>query len=104
MLAELPRIPEEAQGLAAKLADLAHDQDPAPCIWASPRSLTVMLYGEDSQAARRRFRRRVEMLIEAGVIGRAHTPHHGRPKTRQCPKDGRRFHVEVLPIVDAWRP
>jgi hypothetical protein len=103
MLAELPWIPEEAQGLALKLADLVHDKEPHPCAWPSPKMLTAALYGRDNAVTRRRFVRRMEMLTEAGVVMRARGQHEGRPKSRQCPRDGRKFHVEVLPVDDAGR-
>jgi hypothetical protein len=106
MIAQFPRISEDAQGLAVILADKAHDKDDQPCCWVGPTALTIALYGEDSTNNRRRFERRVVMLVEAGVISRVRKPHQ-RPGRRRCPRDGRKFHVEVFPaateIIDAAR-
>ena len=104
MIAALPYVPEEAQGLAVLLAKLAHDGDAVPCCWPTPETLTVLLYGEDTPATRRRFYRRREMLIDAGLITRATKPHHPRPRSRTCPRDGRKFHVELSVLSDATRP
>jgi hypothetical protein len=95
MLAELPHIPELAQGLASLLADLAHDGDDRPCVWASPETLTARLYGVDNDATRRKFERRVVMLLKAGIVQKASKPHK-RPARRACPRDGRKLHLEVM--------
>jgi hypothetical protein len=70
----------------------------------------------EALAPARLTRRSVDALIKAGVIKRATAPHLSRPKSRECPRDGHRFHVELLdakrplneaapkPIVDAARP
>jgi hypothetical protein len=113
------RIPKDHIRLVMILADHAHDGDDRPCCWVSPAELTFELEGSNGELAGRRFRRSVDALIKAKVIARAEGAHEGRPKSRKCPTDGRRFHVELLltdeivapgsppsetEIVDAARP
>jgi hypothetical protein len=103
-LAEVHRVPEAAFGLLMLLAHDAHDADPHPCCWTSLKVLIEKLEGDASPAAVKRFRRRMTMLEDAGLVTRD-CEAHDRPTSRQCPKDHRWFHVELLPpIGDAQRP
>lgn len=100
----LQRVAKEHRILAVILANHAHDADERPCCWLSPAELTRELEGSNDAAAARRFRRSIDALIDAQIVKRADEPHDGRPKSRECPRDHRRFHIELLPIVDVARP